>query len=60
MQKKAINAPMRKSDLIQVEGTKRGRGRPKMRKSDLIQVEGTKRGRGGPKITSVKVVKKIC
>ena len=30
VQRRAINAPIRKSELIPVEGTKRGRGRPKI------------------------------
>ena len=32
-----INAPMRKSELLQVEGTKKGKGRPKI---SLIEVKG--------------------
>ena len=30
VQKKAINAPMRKIELIQVEGTRKGRERPEV------------------------------
>ena len=30
VQRSAINAPIRKSELILVEGTKRGKGRPKI------------------------------
>ena len=30
VQKRTINAIVRKSELIQVEGTKKGRGRPKI------------------------------
>ena len=29
IQRRATNAPIRKSELIQVKGTKKGRGRPK-------------------------------
>ena len=32
VQRPVINAPMRKIDLIQVNGTKRGKGRPKSNK----------------------------
>ena len=37
VQNRAINAPMRKSDLIQVEGTKRGRGRPKITSVKVVK-----------------------
>jgi len=30
VQRRAINAPIRKSELILVEGSKRGKGRPKI------------------------------
>ena len=36
VQRRVINAPVRKSELIQVERTKKGRGRPKI---TLIEVE---------------------
>ena len=35
VQRRVINAPVRKSELIQVEGMKKGRGRPKI---ILVQV----------------------
>jgi hypothetical protein len=36
VQRRVINAPVRKSELIQVERTRKGRGRPKI---TLIEVE---------------------
>jgi hypothetical protein len=37
VQRRAINAPVRKSELIQVEGTKKGRGRPKITLIEVVK-----------------------
>lgn len=39
MQRKAINALLRKSDLIQVEWTKRARGRQKISLVEVVKKE---------------------
>ena len=37
VQRKETNAPVRKSELIQVEGTKRGRGKPRITLVEVIK-----------------------
>jgi hypothetical protein len=37
VQRRAINAQVRKSELIQVEGMKKGRGRPKIALIELVK-----------------------
>ena len=48
VQRKSINVPVRKSELIQVEVTKKGRGRPKMTLIEVVK-----------KDTSIKEVKRV-
>lgn len=42
MQGRGINAPIRKSGLIQVELTKRGRGRPKITLVKVVKINNKK------------------
>ena len=48
VQRKSINVPVRKSELIQVEVTKKGRGRPKMTLIEVVK-----------KDMSIKEVKRV-
>ena len=43
MQGRGINAPIRKSGLIQVELTKRGRGRPKITLVKVVKINNNKK-----------------